>query len=245
MHAGGFDPADIEDILPFAIIGDNPSIGSTAESIWPVGGVYVWPSTSGIQFEVVSSSASDTAAGTGARTVRITGVNAAFLECSETITLNGVTAVATARTDWIAVNSFEVITAGSGATNAGNIDCRDIADTPIYSRISIGDSIAHSAIYFVPDHEMIVSNTLNIAFTTGAGTGAFAVYRTIRFNSDYSVKSVAAQFGIAEYNSPFQFPLDPPSRPLISRSRFAPEILGPATPQAFSVELRGFRIKMR
>jgi hypothetical protein len=48
-----------------------------------------------LQMTVSSSSASDTSAGTGARTVLITGLNANYAVISESVTMNGQTAVTT------------------------------------------------------------------------------------------------------------------------------------------------------
>lgn len=91
----------------------------------------VWrkPSTSGT-FYVASSSANDTSAGTGARTVFIRGLletsSGIYEEGSETITLNGQTSVATANSNWFRVNLMFVLTAGTGTRNAGAIYISDV-----------------------------------------------------------------------------------------------------------------------
>lgn len=69
---------------------------------------------------VSSASANDTAAGTGARTVLLTGLDANWNIQSEIIALNGQTAVTTVNT-YLFVQSLQVLTAGSGGTNAGII----------------------------------------------------------------------------------------------------------------------------
>ncbi len=122
------------------ILGQTPSAGTTANPIWGVGG-----STSYVQLlvatplEIVSSSANDAAAGTGARTVRVNGVEliaGVYSNFSEVLTLNGVTPVPLVHTSAVAINSSEIVTAGSGATNAGNIDVRAVTGSLIKSRIA-------------------------------------------------------------------------------------------------------------
>lgn len=95
---------------------------SLPETIWFNGGLYPWQDGTDQAAELVSADAADTSAGTGARTVRIVGLAGDDWEqVSETVTLNGTTAVATVRTDWKRIDRAVVVTAGSGQTNAGKI----------------------------------------------------------------------------------------------------------------------------
>jgi hypothetical protein len=81
--------------------------------------------TSNAQRSIVSANAADSAAGTGARTVRITYYTATFTgPFTETVTLNGTTAVNTVATNICYIESMEVITVGSGLTNAGIISLK-------------------------------------------------------------------------------------------------------------------------
>lgn len=69
---------------------------------------------------IVSSSANDTAAGTGARTVLITWMNAAGTTVgAETVTLNGTTAVNLVTATKCFIEHIEVLTAGSTGSNVG------------------------------------------------------------------------------------------------------------------------------
>jgi len=77
-----------------------------------------------IAFQVSSSSAQDGVAGTGALTVDLIGikkVGSVWTEITETLTMNGQTAVATTSTEWFRVNRILVRTTGSGNKNAGEI----------------------------------------------------------------------------------------------------------------------------
>lgn len=107
--------------------GNNPDIdpGTEPEDIWPTGGLFAFKTTGG-QLELVSASANDAAAGTGARTVRVDFLSTSYAEFSEVIVLNGTTAVATTRTDILRVNGAVVLTTGSLSRNDGVITIRDI-----------------------------------------------------------------------------------------------------------------------
>jgi hypothetical protein len=99
--------------------GTNSNVGNSVETIWQQGGLYSYP-PSASTMTVSSSDVNDTSAGTGARTVLISGLDASYNEASETIILNGQTAVTTVNS-YIRVNRAIVLTAGSGGANAGNI----------------------------------------------------------------------------------------------------------------------------
>jgi hypothetical protein len=133
--------------------GNNSDINGALETIWSRGGLYVYP-TSAIQMKVSSSSANDTALGTGARTVSVQGLDQNYNEVAETITLNGQTEVLTTNT-FIRVFRAFVITAGSGGTAAGTIYVGTgtvTAGVPatVYAEIALGDNQTTMATWTVP-----------------------------------------------------------------------------------------------
>jgi len=78
--------------------------------------------TTAAQRSVKSASANDTSAGTGARTVVITYYDASMNgPFTETITMNGTSAVNTANTNICFIEKMVVATVGSGGVNAGII----------------------------------------------------------------------------------------------------------------------------
>ena len=99
--------------------GQNQVVGNSDETIWEEGGLYVYP-PSATTMTVSSSDANDTSAGTGARTIQISGLDGSYNEISETITMNGQTPVTTSNS-YLRVNRALVLTAGSGGANAGII----------------------------------------------------------------------------------------------------------------------------
>lgn len=100
--------------------GSCGSVGTSYKTLWDDGGdlIGALTSLSGV-VSVASSSASDTAAGTGARTVTVVGVVDGEI-VSETVALNGQTKVDLAQ-PFEAIVSVGVASVGSGNENAGAI----------------------------------------------------------------------------------------------------------------------------
>lgn len=96
----------------------------------------------------VSSSANDTAAGTGARALQIFGINAAGAEQSEILVLNGTTPVNTANTYSKILNRVLVASAGAGRTNSGIITGTAAGKTQC--NIPAGASLMRQLAYAVP-----------------------------------------------------------------------------------------------
>ena len=133
--------------------GQNPDIDTVSgfEAIWNAGGSYTGHDpTAAETVEVFSSDANDTAAGTGARTVQVYGLDATYAEQTETVTLNGVTAVDTVN-DYIRLYRAIVRTAGSGGENAGDIAIRQKVTTAnVFALMPAGYNQTMIAAYTVP-----------------------------------------------------------------------------------------------
>jgi len=133
--------------------GNNPDINGSLETIWSQGGIYSYPAAA-IQMKVSSSSTDDAALGTGARTVFVYGLDADYREISETVTLNGQTAVLTTNS-YLRVSRAYVVTAGSGGTAAGDIYVGTgvvTAGVPatVYAVITLGENQTTMAVWTVP-----------------------------------------------------------------------------------------------
>lgn len=110
---------------------------------------YVFPATAQ-QMLVLSSSASDTLAGTGARTVTIDYLDSAYAQQQTTVDLNGTSAVLTAPTGIFRINGFYVSAVSSGGSAAGNISLQNTAGTVTYGYIVAGNNTARQAVFTVP-----------------------------------------------------------------------------------------------
>jgi len=126
------------------VFGYNADVDSaTEETVWTYGGIYTHLASPTL-LTISSSSSNDTAAGTGARTVLFTGINGDGGERTETLTLNGQTAVTTTYT-YTEVQSMTVISAGSGEKNAGQIYLGTGTVTSgvpanVYGHIAVGEN---------------------------------------------------------------------------------------------------------
>lgn len=132
----------------------NPSVGTSEESIWNESGAIVSYPASATTMTVSSSSANDTAAGTGARTVTVQGLDTNYNVQSETITLNGQSAVTTVNS-YLRMNILTVITAGSGGKNAGTIyigtgSVSTGKPATVYSSIAAGFNRSQQGFYTIP-----------------------------------------------------------------------------------------------
>jgi len=101
------------------VFGYNPDVDTSTETVWPYGGLLAFPA-SALRMSVSSANSNDTSAGTGARTVYVEGLDANHSVISETVTLNGQTAVLTTQF-FLHINQLYVATAGSSGAAAGNI----------------------------------------------------------------------------------------------------------------------------
>jgi hypothetical protein len=128
--------------------GKNADIDVGTEDIWGTGGTWVAPTVARVH-NIVSSNVNDASAGTGARTLTISGLDASYLEISEMLTMNGTTVVPT-------VNSYTIIhraivnTAGSTGSNVGTITATAVTDGTISLTISATKNQSQFGIYQVP-----------------------------------------------------------------------------------------------
>lgn len=146
--------------------GLNSDVSTVMETIWTVGGQYVYPSIA-LTMSLVSSSAADAASGTGMRTLLLEGLDANRVAISEIVTLNGLTPVTTTK-QYLRLNNATGLTAGSGDTNAGTITISNGGTT--YSAIQIGDVRSQNAFYSAPANSAIYASALN--FSTAQGKAA-------------------------------------------------------------------------
>lgn len=129
------------------------STNSVPEDVWENGGTYTgFPTGSAETVTVISTSTNDTDGGSGARTIRIVGLDADYNEQSETITLNG-TVGATSVNTYLRVHTASIQTSGSSnaAFNAGTITVRHTTTTAnVFLTMRIGSNQTNCSGYTVP-----------------------------------------------------------------------------------------------
>ena len=175
------------------VFGYNPDIDTSEETVWPDGGTIPHPTVASV-LKISSSSANDTSAGTGARTVRIEGVDGDYNVVSETVTLNGQTAVNTTNS-YLYVNSFYVLTTGSGEANDGNINAGTGTVTSgvpavLYDIIATGYNNRTTGHYCVPAGYTgyMVTGTI----TSGQASGSTSVTAYLKQHGDDGILRVGA-----------------------------------------------------
>lgn len=125
---------------PVNKFGENSDIdtGSVPETIWTQGGVFPFLDA-GIEMDLVSTSAADASAGTGARTVTMTRYDDSNNEIIADFTLTGLTRVEIPGLVKLG-SRIEALTTGTGNTNAGRIVLVDRASgLVIYQAVEIGE----------------------------------------------------------------------------------------------------------
>ena len=143
-------------------LGNNPMINTATqpEDIWAgaslgvLNGVdhrFIPIPAAALNMEVVSDSANDTVAGTGARTVVIGYLTSDYTAKSVVLAMNGLTAVALPE-PILRVNSLVVVSSGTrGDNNTGNISVRAAGGTgATYKYLTPGLGFERSSLYTVP-----------------------------------------------------------------------------------------------
>lgn len=156
--AHGQSPGHVQFVIRGLV--QNIWAGHAEGAVWAVGGEYPWPSAAQT-LEAVSSSSADTAAGTGARSILIQGLDASWNQQQQVVALSGATPAAIPGT-WLRVNNLIVFGAGSGGRNAGTINVR-IAGAGTTLRViplfhDRGTGISLDGIYTVPTGHLLYLN---------------------------------------------------------------------------------------
>jgi hypothetical protein len=200
------------------VFGFNPDVDTSQVSVWPLPSLITFPAAA-LQMTVSSTSANDTAAGTGARTVVVQGVDANYNEVTETVTLNGQTAV-TMSASLLRVNYAYVATAGSGDSAAGDIYIGTgtvTAGVPAttYDIIKFDYNNTTTGSYTVPaNYTAYVSQGL---FSSGQTGGSNQVQGRLLTRGTNNIRMTAAltslNNGVANYV--FEYPLAVPEKTTI------------------------------
>lgn len=151
-----------------------------AVSNQPVHSAGVVNIASGVQMSFVSSSANDTAVGTGLRTLIMSYIEqTTLLSKTESITMNGTTPVLSVATNIRFINSLTMTSAGSGATNAGDITVTNGGTT--YGKILTGAKIQESSFRMVPFGKIFIPHDI-VASSNSGNAAAQTVFHVINWS---------------------------------------------------------------
>lgn len=191
------------------VFGYNPDVDTSEESVWPADGTVPHPAAAAT-LKISSSSNNDDVAGTGARTVYIAGVDGDYNIVSETVELDGQTAVNTTN-QYLYINEFYVLTVGSGGANAGVVYAGTGTVTSgvpavIYDLINTGYNNRTTGHYCVPAG--YTGYMVDGLFSAGQASGSTAVTGFLKTNGPDLILRVGAVSTVN--NTETEFVFDPP-----------------------------------
>lgn len=175
-------------VVLYPKFGQNQDVDAVTapEDIVLQGGTYAgFPITNGETVSVVSTSANDTAAGTGVRRVRLFGLNANWTRQVEDVTLNGTTPVTTTGV-WTRLTFVKPLSAGSGETNAGTITVAHTTTTAnIFAVLTAGSVPSQIAAFTTENNYTGIIRNLSCAISNNGASSQEAqlVVATREFGS--------------------------------------------------------------
>lgn len=118
---------------------------------------------------IVSTSANDAAAGTGVRQIMIHYLNAALIEQTEIITLNGLTPVLSISTNIRFINDIHSVAVGSGGKAAGDVTISN--GGIVYAQMSANFNRQSSSFRMIPAGKVLRLVNFVYGSISGAGNG--------------------------------------------------------------------------
>ena len=196
--------------------GYNPDVNGTEETIWNNGGDYDWSAlTAATIIYFSSTSANDDITDIGARQVVVQGLNASYVEISETVDLTGQTQAVTTQ-EFLRVNRAYVLTAGSSGTSIGTI--YGSSEVGVAAGVPTGNIVVNMGllnqsqlgIYTVPAGRTLYLDDLNFTAGISQATKTATVRAVVRelggvFRTRY-INVVQSNQLIAKFEYPLAIP---------------------------------------
>lgn len=164
---------NVRGAYPYAVYGKLTTTNAATDALIRDHDGTVLNVPQGVQLSVVSTSAADTAAGTGARTVVIEYLNGDLDYSFEMVTLNGTTPVLTLATDVRWVQAMHVATAGSGTKAAGNVTVTNGGVS--YLQIAVGERTGHNSFTRVPRQRRLFITQMYAGSSSGSSASRVLV----------------------------------------------------------------------
>lgn len=145
------------------IFGFNETVGTAFVPLWEVAGAYTFPA-------VADSVTLTSTAGDYGKTVLISGLDAAWDQITETVTLS---AAAQTTKSFLRVNTAIMV----GSTNTGEVSVIHNDAATLAARIRAGDSKNQASIYSVPDGHSFYLMRIDAFSATTNGASKYLTFR--------------------------------------------------------------------
>ena len=177
---------------PFSAYGERTTIGvETDVPVWPDGAIALAPYGAGVTIQ--STSADDSAAGTGVQALHVHYVRQDLTAVDGTIiTMNGVTPVPLNDPRFLFMQCMHIVDGrvGSGLKAAGTITAKNSAGTATYSEIEVGKLRCSSSFRIVPRAKVLIID------------GAVGSSVSVTADTTTLLRIVANRIATHQYNNP-------------------------------------------
>lgn len=192
----------------WALVGTNADVDTgTIEIVASFGGAFNQKLASAETLDVVSSDANDTnSSGTGARQIKIYGVDANWNQLEETVSLNGVTPVTTSGS-FFGVNEVKVVSSGTGLTNAGTISITATTSGNTMAEVPAGKGASQQCLFYVPRKHNFLIHWLRVEAVKPSGSDPIV---NTYLNSHDTVTNTTIERNHDEFNTVEQNIVDLP-----------------------------------
>lgn len=143
---------------------------AAAEVIAEFGGAFNQQLIPGETLDIVSSSTSDAAAGTGVQNVVIFGVDENWDTVTEVVAMNGTTTVTTTNS-FVGVNRMTIFTSGSSDSNVGRITATASTSGNTMASMPAGQGTTQQCIFYVPRNHQFLATWLYLQVIKSSGGG--------------------------------------------------------------------------
>ncbi len=179
----------VEEETTHHVLGLAPAgIQTTATDVWdradatPTQQTYTAPTAARVH-QITSSSASDSSAGVGARTVRVYGLTSwTTAEITEDVTMNGTSDVPTTHS-FVFIHRIRVLTKGVTNVNVGAITATADSDSTVSAVILAGEGETHMGIMAISSLEDAYLSSYHGGISKGQASASTISY-TLKYNPE-------------------------------------------------------------
>lgn len=160
-------------------LGFNPNVSAVPADTWGGVGLYPWMNVL-TTLEVAAGATDVFTTGAGAWQIIIVGLDGSFAPKTQTVNLNGATAVALdilgQPIQFMAINAIRVTQAGSNETNGADILVRLPGGGATRGIVVAGKGVARQSAFTVRDGYTLFIDQIRLSCDTGTGADRFVVF---------------------------------------------------------------------